>query len=1090
MSDNELHEPFPLTDTQQAYLLGRTDLFELGNVTTHAYFEFAGELDVDRFGAAWRRLIERHDMLRAVVLPATNHQQVLAEPPPWSPEVIDLRGAPAEEVAAELADLRQRLSHEVRAAEVWPLFSVAVARLTDSAVHVAVGIDALVCDYASWHVLYTELSAYYDDLDAALPPLRYSFREYVLAEERLADDPAHRQAEAYWMRRVATLPPAPRLPLVVDPAEIRQPRFVRRAAELDETTWAAAKSRAAKAGLTPSALLLAVFAEVLTAWSASAHFTINVPRMNRQPLHPDVGGLIGEFASFSLLEVDNRAQDSFVERAKRLQRQLWQDLQHSECSGVRVLRELMRLRGGFDRALMPVVLTSTLAWAGGPRTTLRRLLTQVYGVSQTPQVYLDVQVDEQAGQLLYNFDAVAELFPDGLLDDMFDTFRELLADLARDEAVWARRELPLPEHQRRHRVTGPAEATPLEPAHEPFRRQAQRRPDQPAVITGTRTLSYEQVYREATQVAHWLHRAGARRDAPVAVLAEKGWEQVVAVYGTLFAGAPYLPLDPAAPDARIHRLLALGEVELVLTTSKLRERLPDPSLRVLLLDDPLPDAPAAPPPVETGAGDLLYVLYTSGSTGEPKGVMIEHGGMSNALRETVERFGIGAGDRCLGLTALHHDMSAFDLLGILGAGGTLVLPDADGTRDASHWAELIERHGITVWNSVPAMADMLLEHLRGRGEPVRSLRLAFLGGDWIPLHVPRVLAELANGIQVVSVGGPTETTLWNIWYPIERVDPGWRSVPYGTPIAGTRYHVLSDELRERPDWVVGEMYCSGPGLARGYWKDPELTARSFITHPVTGERLYRTGDLGRYLPDGVIEFIGRADDQVQLRGQRVEPAEIEAALVAHPSVSGAVVVAVPYAHRPGHRSLAAYTTPASDAWPQAEELRDHLAGLLPAHLVPQVLRTVDHFPLTPNGKVDRAALRAMGTDEQQVVPADTERGALEELLTDTWSQVLGVPVGTANDFFRLGGDSLQMTQVLTRLQEVFEGEELPVRSLLSTSTVAGMAAELRAAASEPGRLDVLARIYLDVRQLTSEEVDDALAGWRPGASGLDAGEPR
>jgi acyl-coenzyme A synthetase/AMP-(fatty) acid ligase len=457
--------------------------------------------------------------------------------------------------------------------------------------------------------------------------------------------------------------------------------------------------------------------------------------------------------------------------------------------------------------------------------------------------------------------------------------------------------------------------------------------------------------------------------------------------------------------------------------------------------------------------------------------MIEHRGMLNALLETINRFSIGPGDRCLGLTALHHDMSAFDVLGILGSGGTLVIPAADGARDAELWARLIAEHRITVWNSVPAMAEMLIEHMRRTARvSVASLRLAFLGGDWIPLHVPAALTELAEHIQVVSVGGPTETTLWNIWYPIGAVDPSWTSVPYGVPIANNRYHILSAELRDRPDWVTGQLYCAGAGLARGYLADPARTADAFSTHPGTGERLYRTGDLGRYLPGGNIEFVGRADTQVKIRGQRIELGEIEAALAGHPGVAAAVVVAIPHPGRPGYQALAGYVTPAGDVWPEPDRLRSHLRERLPAHMVPVTLRCLHRFPLTTNGKVDRAELVRVAAEHRGSPPAspEAELGALEELLATVWSRTLGSRVGRHDDFFELGGDSLQATKVLNELRDIFEGERIPLRSLFSELTVAGMARALRDAQGD-GRLDAIAQVHLDIERLSPEQVEDALS---------------
>ncbi|MDT9687023.1 amino acid adenylation domain-containing protein [Streptomyces sp. P9(2023)] len=907
------HTPFPQTDTQQAYCLGRTGAFELGNVSTHVYLEFdAPDLDLPRFEHAWRRVIDRHEMLRAVMLPDGNEQRILPEVPPYEIQVTDLRGRERHEAEAELAATRDRLSHEVRPADEWPLFEVAATRL-DGGLRIHLSVDSLIADFSSGRLLFDDLSRFYDQPDARPSAPRKSFRDHVRAEAERREGAAYLRSRDYWWSRLPQLPPAPQLPAAARAGSVDRPRFTRRETTLSAELWQGLKERAGRAGLTPTGLLLAVYAETVATWSTGRHFTLNVPRLTRPVHDPAYHEVFGQFASFTLLEVDFRTAATFEDRARGLQRQLRSDLRHQDVSGVEVLRELMRLQGGFDQALMPVVMTSNLAFATAVRTPLEELLTPVFAVSQTPQVSLDEQVHEEAGALLLNWDAVDELFPDGLLDDMFAAHSALLNRLATDENTWSRKlplALPAAQAERRHRSAGPSRAVPDLQVQDLFARQVAARPDAPAVIAPDRTLSYAQLDTAARQVADWLCAHGARPGRLVAIVMDKGWEQTVAAYAVLFSGAAYLPIDPDLPGPRLRRLLAKGEVELVLTQSRLDDSLDWPTgpLR-LCLDRPLPatgpDATGTALPSGGSPADLVYTMFTSGSTGEPKGVMVNHRALVNCLVETIEAFRIAEGDRCLAVTALHHDLSAFDVFGVLGAGGTLVVPAAAGRRDPAHWAELIATHRITVWNSVPAMMEMLLESA-GEGDRLASLRLAILGGDWIPLTVPGRLARSAPGVEVVSIGGPTETTVWSIWHRVTEVDPAWRSIPYGTPLANVRYRVLDERLQECPDWVTGEMYVSGACLADGYWRDPERTDAVFLAHPDTGERMYRTGDLGRWRPDGTIEFMGRADFQVKIRGQRIELGEIEAALLAHPAVASAVVTATGRPDRPGHDGLVAY----------------------------------------------------------------------------------------------------------------------------------------------------------------------------------------
>ncbi|EWC62191.1 Siderophore biosynthesis non-ribosomal peptide synthetase module [Actinokineospora spheciospongiae] len=1075
------HSPFPLNDQQQAYLLGRTGVFELGNVSTHAYYEYEGHLDPARFTAAWRRAIARHDVLRTVMLPDTNQQQVLADPGEFTPVLRDLRGTDPQPT---LTEIRDRLSHEVRPADQWPLYAVEISLLDaptaqtspDSAIpdapscpqarstpptnpvpagrmasgtaipsggwglgmerareefcRVHVSFDALVLDYLSWQLLIADLTRFYADPDLDVPPPGIGFREYVLAEAELAGTDRYRRAADYWRARIPELPPAPRLPTAVDPATVRHPRWSSRLDTLPADDWAAVKLTAAKAGLTPTVLCLAVFTEVLTAWSESARFSVNVPRMNRFPLHPDVNGLLGEFASFSLLAVDNREPAPFVERAKALQKSFWADLSHQEFSGVRVLRELVKAGGGTRGAVMPVVLTSTIGFTAGENPLLGERLPRVFAISQTPQVYLDVQIEETPAGLVYNFDSVDGVFPGGLVGELFAAFGAVLARLV-DPAAWSTVDFGLAGPSR---VDGPVRDIPEELVQDAFLRRVAEHPDKVAVRCGETALTYAELHEKARRIASWLRVRDV--DGPVAIVLDKGWEQVAAAYGVLLAGSPYLPIDAAAPQARTAAITAQAGVSVVLDRA---------AVAVAFAEDVV-DFPAS----RQTPDDLAYVLFTSGSTGTPKGAMIGHRGMVNALGATVEEFGVGPDDVALAVTALHHDMSTFDLFGVLGAGGTLVVPTAD--RDAEHWAGLVREHGVTVWNSVPAMAEMLLEVTTPR------LRLVFLGGDWVP---PRVVARLGEAT-VVSVGGPTETTLWNIWHRVSAADLACPTIPYGRPIANTAYRVLDERGFDRPVGVAGELHCAGPGVAHGYWGDPERTARSFVE--VDGERWYRTGDLGRLRADGVLEFVGRADAQLKVRGMRIEPGEVESVLAAVPGVRSAVVVGVPNESGPGHRALAGYVTGAVDP----EAVRAAARSALPEHMVPATVAVLPELPLTGNGKVDRAALTA-------AVPAAAEHvepeGALATTIADTWADVLGLDrVSATADFFALGGDSLLATRVLAELREALDTPDLPLMALFGTGTVAGMAEALLAAEAEPGRLRRVAELYQEVMSLSDDEV--------------------
>ncbi|HSS47481.1 MAG TPA: AMP-binding protein, partial [Thermoanaerobaculia bacterium] len=803
------HEPFPLTDVQQAYWIGRTGAFELGQVATHIYMEInARRVDLDRMERAWQRLIERHDMLRAVVQP-DGRQQVLETVPPYRIEVLDLRGQSAADQTAGLEGVRRQMSHQILPSDRWPLFEVRASRLDEERTRFHISYDFLIGDAWSWEILTRDLARLYAEPAAALPPLELSFRDYVVATQAFERSPLFERALDYWRGRLADLPPAPELPLAKSPAALGRPRFVRHHARLPRAAWSRLKERAGRAGLTPSGLLLAAFSEVLGAWSKSPRFTLNLTLFNRVPLHPQVNDIIGDFTSLTLLTVDTSVPGSFEERARRTQTQLWEDLDHRYVSGVRVMRELARAQGGLARAFMPVVFTSTLgltpsrpeAEAPQADADLGGLGQEGYAISQTPQVWIDHQVTEQGGRLGYNWDVVEGLFPAGLIEAMFQSYWELLERLAHEESAEETWRSPLfdllPARQRAERIAvndteqafGPAARELLHTLMAPAS-------DAIAIVAPDRTLTYREVHARAQLLGRRLRAAGARPNTLVAVVMEKGWEQAIATLGILWSGAAYLPVDPDLPADRRNYLLENGQVEIAVTQPWVDERIEEwgewpQGIARLRVEGTEPEAGEPLASVQSPE-DLAYVIFTSGSTGHPKGVVIDHRGAVNTILDLNHRFGVGPQDRVLALSSLSFDLSVYDIFGTLAAGGTIVFPEAAKRRDPEHWAACIEAEGVTVWDSVPALMEMLTEQAAQRPADVPSrpgtLRLVLMSGDWIPVSLPnriRAFSYVTPDVELMSLGGATEASIWSIYHPItdQDVAPGARSIPYGRPLA-------------------------------------------------------------------------------------------------------------------------------------------------------------------------------------------------------------------------------------------------------------------------------------------------------------------
>jgi len=909
---DERYEPFPLTDIQHAYWVGRNPALPLGGVCTHYYFELDGSgLEPTRLTDSLHRVVLRHDMLRAVVEP-DGRQRVLADVAPYEIAVNDLRGLSPSARGARLARIRRAMGDRVPPPDRWPLFEVAVSLLDDGRTRLHVGINLLVADAYSLTLIFEDWRRFYQNPDWSPPPPSVTYRDYVLSTEAARGSHRYQSAERYWSQRLESLPSAPPLPLAKQPGQLVRAAFTGRRARLARRRWDTVKRLARHHGLTPSTVLMAAFCDVLRAWSRQDAFTLNVTLFDRPQVHPDIAVIVGDFTTLTMLAVSNPAGEVFTQRAARLQRQLMQDLAHTAYSGVRVLRERARRRGSVPDAAMPVVFTSAIGVAGDGEESGRRFFGDlVYSISQTPQVWLDHQVTQERGALTYNWDAIEELFPRGVLDDMFAAYRTLLDRLSRDEAAWTTTEplIGLPSWQAHEREQANDTTVELPPATLGglVEAQATVRPDAVAVIAPEVTLSYRALVHDARKLARRLRALGEGPGSLVAVVMDKSVEHVPAVLGVVLSGAAYLPVDPRWPSDRLARVLELGRVRTVVTSGPERDRIGWPAgISVVTLADAAVQAEdSAPLPPQATPEDLAYVIFTSGSTGDPKGVMIDHRGAVNTVLDLNRRFRVGSHDRVLSLSALTFDLSVYDIFGLLAAGGAIVLPHAESTRDSGAWSDLVGRNGVTIWNTVPALMQAWLQARRGPAIAQSRLRLVLLSGDWIPVSLPAEIRAVHPDAEVVSLGGATEASIWSVAFPIGDVPADWTRIPYGRPLANQTLHVYDERLQPCPVWTVGEIYIGGTGLAKGYWADPERSAERFVSHPRTKERLYRTGDLGRYLPGGDIEFLGRKDLQVKLNGYRIELGEIAAVLGRLPGV-GEALVDVATHPATGRRQLVAY----------------------------------------------------------------------------------------------------------------------------------------------------------------------------------------
>ncbi|WP_307828481.1 amino acid adenylation domain-containing protein [Antrihabitans sp. YC2-6] len=1048
-------EPFPLAQMQHAFWIGRSESHELGGVAAHLYVEFDGaDVDPKALEKAVAELVHIHPQLRAQFLP-DGTQQVLQTPLHPSFAVVDLRDST--DVQARLEELREEKSHQRLRVEDGEVIDVTLSLLPAGRTRLHLDLDMLAADAMSYRLLMTDLAELYRGGTVAAS--EYTYRQYLASRTSVTRD-ADRE---WWQNRLADLPAAPTLPLVPESERTDPNRTVRYHHWLEPEAKARLLSGAHTRGITPAMALASVFAETIGRWSADQRFLLNLPLFQREALHPDVDRIVGDFTSSVMLDIDVSEPANVADRARALQKTLHTNGSHSGYSGLDVLRDLGRHRG--EQVLAPIVYTSALNLGELFADSVSKAFGEpVWIVSQGPQVLLDAQVTEVRGGLLLNWDVRESAFPAGVVDAMFAQYKAAIDRLAQGEAAWTAEATPrLPIDQLTVRSSVNATSGPVtgRALHEGFFAHAEATPDAVALLWGSDgRLTYGELAARALNIAGALSAAGVTAGDAVAVQLPKGPEQIVAILGVLAAGGAYVPIGYDQPVARRAQILETAQAAAALCVDAAEYE--HTGVPAVPFADAARYAEPLAAPVVPDVESVAYVIFTSGSTGTPKGVDVPHRAAMNTVDAVNEHFDMTGADRVLVISALEFDASVYDIFGLLSVGGSLVAMDAATRENPFQWVELINRYEVTILNCVPSMLDMLLT----AGGVGGTLRAVLLGGDWVGADLPGRLAEQVPTCRFAGLGGATETAIHFSICEVVEAPAHWTAVPFGKPFTNVQCRVVAPSGLDCPDWVAGELWVGGAGVALGYRNDPDRTAERFVHFE--GQNWYRTGDLARYWPDGTLEFLGRADHQVKIRGYRVELGEIEGALRSVDGVHLAVAVVV---GKVAPKLAAAVTL---DDAVSADDILAAVGELLPRYMVPSRLEILADFPLTSNGKLDRAAV-------QRLFDADDEAGQfvapstnLEKALAAIVGEVIGATkVGATDDFFSLGGDSVLATTLIARVREWLDAPQAVVADIFAGRNVAGLAGRLESKDAQHGRLEQVAQIYLEVAAMDEHDLADA-----------------
>lgn len=1010
------------------------------------------ELDIAAMEYALNRILERHEILRTYIAVENGEPFQVVDPCFQIPlRFRDLReaGRPgADNQAIAMMEEEARTPFHLSS----PPIRVLILQLTPQSFILVLNIHHIAFDGWSMPIFVRELLHYYRPHAMAkaspLPQLEFQYSDFAIWQKQRQQEGDFEGQYKYWCDALASAAE----PLDLPTDRLRPPVQSFRGGCIRDLFPRAMlerlRSQARANDVTSFMLVFSAFVVLLKRYSGKDDIPVGTIAANRT--RPQLEDLIGYFANTLVLRIDTSANPVFKELLRRVGKVTLDANSNQELPLGTIVQRIQPNRDPSRNPLFEVmfVYQNEPPQVGDSKD---QTVTRIDLHNETAKFDIDISLTETPGgiavQLEYNSDIFMEETPRRMLRHFLNILEHvattvntpvlnipLLADDERKRILyeWNRSAIDFPQQQCLHRL---------------FEEQAARDADAPAVYHNDRMMTRGELNRKSDNLARLLQEAGIRPNIPAAICVQRSFEMVVGMMGILKAGGAYLPIDPSYPQHRISFMMEDACATVILTQQHLVPRLPRTSARVICLDNrrqDLPPADGAGFSTDVGPGDLAYVIYTSGTTGNPKGVMLDHRGRVNNFMDFNRRFSVGIEDRLLAISSLSFDMCAYDVFGTLACGAAIVLPGPELERQPSHWAELMTRYRVTIWHSVPAMLEVLVEYVAQHQALIPDkCRLILLGGDWIPVSLPTHFKQIVPNAVVVSLGGATEVSMDSIIYIVDAVDPQWKSIPYGVPMYNQLAYILDAMGEPVPIGVPGELYIGGIGVGWGYCNRPQLTSEKFAPNPwgsTSREKMYQTGDMARFHPDGVIQLLGRMDSQVKIRGYRIEPGEIESALRGYPLIDIALVAA--RQNPSGGRELVAYIVlKPGAAKPTAADFRNFLKDRLPEYFVPAHFVVLEKLPLTANGKVDRRSLpapeSASGCAETVSRPHEAPRTEAAKKLAEIWKDLLGVPDVSVNDgFFSLGGDSITSIRMITRAREA--GINITVKQVFLHQTIAAL----------------------------------------------------
>jgi amino acid adenylation domain-containing protein len=1073
----------PLSFPQQQFWLLDQAEPNSSHYNVRAAIKIAGPLEAEKLQLAFGAVVARHEILRTTfVLNDGSPVQSIAPPLPFALDVLDLSNLEASERETEVQQVLAVEAEEHFDLARGPLFRARLLKFGRDEHLLLITLHHIICDGWSIDVLLRELLTRYQS-DASAPQLQLQYADFALWQRERFQSEALTSQMDYWKQKLANAPAALELP-----TDYRRPATRTFNGAQESVLLPADLSRGVKAfsqrqGATLFMTLLAAFQTLLFRYSGQDDIVVGSAIAGRTQVETE--NLIGAFVNTLALRGDLSGNPTFREFLSRVRETALESYTHQEVPFEKLVEELRPDRSTNRTPLFQAMFAlqnppAEIAMAGLTLSSLK--------LNRTKSKFdLTLEVEEQANGLRASFEYNTGLFAPATMQRMLAHFQNLLTTIVAHPDQKLSDVLLLSESEGEKLLVEwndtAAEFSDDASVHELFEAQVARTPDAIAAEFAGEQLTYRELNARANQLARYLGRQGVGPEVLVGVCVERLLEMLVSILAVLKAGGAYVPLDPTYPSERIAFMIEDAGLSLLLTQDRLLKDMSPSKARIIRVDSEaeiIARESEQSPTIEITPRNLAYIIYTSGSTGNPKGVAVEHRSLVNFVEAAVAAYEIKPGDRVLQFASLSFDLSAEEIYPALICGATVVLRTDEMISSPRDFLNQCDAWRVTVLDLPTAYWHELTDALDQEGVTLpASVRLVIIGGEKALLERVRVWQRFAGeSVRLVNSYGPTETTVVATMCDLRQHHGNGllQNVSIGRPILNTTVFVLDELQRPVPIGVRGELYIGGAGVARGYLNRPELTAEKFVSDPFSKDataKLYRTGDVVRYSADGNIEFVGRVDNQIKIRGFRVELGEIEEALRNHPGVTDSVVVL--FEDDAGDKRLVAYVVPASQSQLTLTELRNFLKAKLPSYMLPAALETIAALPLMPNGKIDRRAL----PEPQQVRPETCEsfvapRTLMEALLASAWCEALKLErVGVHDNFFELGGHSLLAARVVSNLRHSMK-IELGMVDVLRSPTIAELAALLEARRPRDEQESDLALLLAELAGLSDEEAQQRL----------------